>query len=243
MFRIPAFLILLLALGCKGDPSAGDKVTLDGFLFSAVTGQTVNVSEPTISAFGYDVNSFKVDYLSTSVVPGAIQFKIHDLPYLEAVTFDVSGGSLDPTATLPITIDAQFPVEIGVLPSGATNYLIALAQQTVMSGVTINVQTQAIILGTVQPRSTCTVRSVNLLDPATGLSVLQPSTNGPFYFDSNGAMQIAAGFIPGSECNYIIFNVLPGRYVLRFNSDATTQDMSMVALGGKVMVGYNVPRQ
>ncbi len=237
---------LLGVAGCAS-PAVGDKVTVQGRIDTTSGADLANFPGGTlpasvqISVLGRDADEFTVTFDSTSKIPG--YFEMSGLPNQKELVFELTTAStpIDPSISFPKVVDPDMGMVLPILSSGLISkintYVIQPGQ--VMATKGIDMTFKGMILGAISPKGTgCSpITGVSLVSKADGGAIPQ---DGPFYFSTTGYPDILPYF-HDAECSYVIFNILPGTYILQTLGSGSFRQVDVTVLATKVTVGYGIP--
>ena len=251
-FQILVSLFLVRMFSACSTGGEGSPTNMDGVLFAsnpALTSSLPNTANIFVWGRSRNPPEFEVNFDTRTSNTDNPTFQIKGLPDNELLIFQVT-GDVDATSSFPLRVDSSRLLFLGALPSGTTQSIINDALGTrgkcpfpPLATQKVDRSSQSIILGTVAPGSTCagTVSSVDLVDRNSGSSVLNIASNGPYYFDSTGCA-VATSSFRDSECNYVMFNIAPGDYRIKFlNGGSVVDQRDVIAIAGQVMYGYDIP--
>lgn len=213
---------------------------------SSVSGELVSVSsttniqgntEPVIEIVGQAPSGFSVSFDEEGFGSRIVGFKVKGLSNGSTYVFEVAQpGLLDSVISFPYSPSGVADLRIAAVPQGT---MAAVYDDASGFSVAID-SSKGVVMGQLSVNGTgCNpVTSVELKTSA-GASA---SAQGPYYFDSFGAMK-NSGTFSDNECTYVFFNVPEGNYVIgaRAGFSGVSDQADVVVLAGKVSFGIEQP--
>lgn len=236
-----AYVVLVASMFLFRCGSEGGTLNWQANLQMVQPGEIISLNPlPVITVQGRNANEFELVINATSASAN-IPFELRGIPRNQALTFEVSGASLETVLSFPIVTGDDNP-SLPALVGGTIGVFIDLAEDD--DGINIDVNTSlGIVAGVIAASfsdevvSTTggSVASVRMVQKNNDTEV---SYQGPFYFNSTGNL-VDSGGCPDAECNYIFFDVPEGLY--RFQrlgaSDNVISEQDVVVLASQLTFG------
>ncbi|MEZ4704030.1 MAG: hypothetical protein R3A11_02345 [Bdellovibrionota bacterium] len=239
MWSKKAFIFLVCLWGC-GSNSATTSV--QGVLVSVTNSSLPASPDPVIKLSGRNASEFDLTYQTSTSGGNQKVFTLDGVVGSRSSTFEVSHAQLATTVSYSLVPEDVQTISLAAMTSAAFTTTQTYGN-TALNPTTVDTVNKATVMGQVSPSGGgCgSATSVSLLNASDASPSTGTGSSVSLYFNSGGTALVTGGFAD-DECNFVIFNVAEGSYVLRILSASSSvlASFDVVAVKGKISFGVDL---
>ncbi|MCB0326870.1 MAG: hypothetical protein KDD52_04540 [Bdellovibrionales bacterium] len=227
--------LCLICVYCKGDGSVG---SIQGVLISLTSEPVPSSPDPVLKVAGHDASEFTTQYQASTTGGNQRVFAMEGVETDQSQVFELSHSQLASVISYVFESDELSSISLASLTNTALTSIVSLGNAAISM---VDTNNKATVLGQVSSSGGgCgQAHQAVLVNASDGSAPIGSSDS--LYFNSDGSALVTGSFAD-DECNFVIFNLDQGNYILKIvsSSSQVLAQYNIVAVTGKISVGVDL---